>query len=160
MPLSEQELRTLEQLEAQLSAEDPKFASAMNSDPARRRRRQRAAVISGVVVLGFGLVIAGAFTKLAWLGLLGAVVLAGGAMYALQSPSRPDLGVVDASGRVRPRGATSRGRDQFSVTSLGGSTFGASSGRPQAATRRGGTSPFMDRMEERWERRRRENQGW
>ena len=33
MPLSEHELRTLEQLEAQLSAEDPKFASAMQADP-------------------------------------------------------------------------------------------------------------------------------
>ena len=44
MPLSEQERRALEELEAQLSAEDPKFASAMQADPERRRRRNEARI--------------------------------------------------------------------------------------------------------------------
>ena len=80
MPLSEHELRTLEQLEAQLSAEDPKFASTMQADPERRRRRRRALFAGAVCLAGLGLTAVGTYSSHMWLGLVGMLVIAAGAL--------------------------------------------------------------------------------
>ena len=50
MPLSEEELRLLEQMERALVEEDPKFASALRGTSFRRSARRRA-VMAGIVFL-------------------------------------------------------------------------------------------------------------
>ncbi|WP_238473689.1 DUF3040 domain-containing protein [Nocardioides cavernaquae] len=51
MPLSEEELRLLEQMERALTEEDPKFASTLRGSSFRRAARQRA-LLAGVAFLG------------------------------------------------------------------------------------------------------------
>lgn len=162
MPLSEHELRTLEQLEAQLAADDPKFVHAMNHDPARRRRRQRALMVGLVALAGLGLIIVAAVVKQTWLGLVGALVLTAGALLSLQTvvPPRPLDPQAERTNRAAPPEQSpvhaSGAMRGASVVSLPRAT--RSVGANRAAGR--GTSPFMARLEERWERRRRETQGW
>jgi uncharacterized membrane protein YkgB len=126
VPLSEHEQRLLAQMEQQLLAEDPKFASAMNGRRSLARRR----MVIGVVAVLVGLValIFAVAQKLILVGVLAFLVMLGGAVYAFSAPKSPGgpLGVVDASGATRAR----------------------RTGRPA----RGGT--FMQRLEERWDRRR------
>lgn len=155
MPLSEHELRTLEQLEAQLSAEDPKFASAMQADPERRRRRRRALLAGAVCLAGLGLTAVGTYSSHMWLGLVGMLVIAAGALLSVQTPSRPALHVVDPNsfeGITAQTGAHPASRMPRMA-------------RPARTARQRSSAPrtqgdFMQRMEQRWERRRYENQGW
>ena len=75
MPLSEEELRALEQMERALSAEDPKFASALQGTSLHRSQRRRA-LISGVAFVGgVGLLMAGVITGLWLVGILGFLVM-------------------------------------------------------------------------------------
>lgn len=124
MPLSEHEQRLLAQMEQQLLAEDPKFASAMNGRRSVMRRRLAIGVL-GVLVGLVGLVLAVAYQVIP-LGVLAFLVMLGGAVYAFSAPTaRGPRGVVDGPGIRPPRGA---------------------------AARRHGS--FMQRLEERWDRRR------
>lgn len=155
MPLSEHELRTLEQLEAQLSAEDPKFVSAMQADPERRRRRRRALLAGGVCLVGLLLTAAGTYFSLMWLGLLGMLVIAAGALFSVQAPSRPALRVVDPNsfdGLTSQMGAHPASRFPRPARATRAPQAGRAAPRAQG--------DFMQRMEQRWERRRYENQGW
>lgn len=158
MPLSEQERRALEELEAQLSAEDPKFASTMVSDPNRARRRRR--VLLGVLALaaGLALVVLAVTTRQTWLGAIGFLGMVFGVTYAVgtDADQRPDLHVVGSSSAQRAGGSGGAGR---SFPSVQGGFPG--SGKAKAKPARGASnSGFMQRLEERWDRRRRENQGW
>lgn len=75
MPLSEEELRQLEQMERALSQEDPKFASALRGTSLRRAQR-RHAVMAGVVVLGgVTLLMAGVVSRLWVIGVVGFLVM-------------------------------------------------------------------------------------
>lgn len=127
MPLSEHEQRLLAQMEQQLLAEDPKFASAMNGRRSLARRR----MIIGVLAVLVGMVVLVFAVAQQWIpvGVLAFLVMLGGAVYAFSAPKRPSgpLGVVDPSGQTRGR-------------------------RPGRAGAGGGT--FMQRLEERWDRRR------
>lgn len=83
MPLSEEEMRALEQMERALSAEDPKFASALQGTALQRSQRRRA-VLSGVVlVAGVGLLMAGAITGWWAVGVVGFVVMLGASTVGL-----------------------------------------------------------------------------
>ena len=59
VPLSEHEQRLLEQMEQQLSVEDPKFASAMRGSAARVKARRRMILGALGVLVGLGLVVLG-----------------------------------------------------------------------------------------------------
>lgn len=75
MPLSEEELRLLEQMERALSEEDPKFASALRGTALRRAQRRRA-ILDGVLLAGgVALLMTGAVTEIWALGILGFVVM-------------------------------------------------------------------------------------
>lgn len=146
MPLSEQEKRTLEQLEAQLAAEDPRFASAMGADPQRARHRRR--LLLGAVMAGAGtclLVLAVALHQVP-VGVLGFTLIVVGVAYAaVEVQPQPHLHSVEAltaqrAPRVHP-----------SVRPHPG--FGASSSPAKHGN-------FLATLEARWERRRYENQGW
>jgi hypothetical protein len=90
VPLSEEELRLLEQMERALSEEDPKFASTLRGSTLRRVARQRA-IIAGIVFLGgIALLMTGAITERIAVAVGGFVVMLASATYALSAlRSRP-----------------------------------------------------------------------
>ena len=133
MPLSEHEQRLLSQMEQQLLAEDPKFASAMRGS-VRARSAGRRLLVGGVgVVAGLlGLVLAVSFVSGALsvvLGIAAFLVMLAGAAYAVSPPKKHagPIGVVGPDGRPQPRPA------------------------PVKTPRRSG---FMERLEQRWQHRR------
>lgn len=136
VPLSEREQRLLEQMEQALSADDPKFASHMVADPARLRARRRLALGVLLLLLGAGALVAGVLIKNVPLGALGFAVMVGSGAYAIgpPGPGGPALGSVRPDGSVQ-RSPRRRRRDNS-----------AGQARPQGG--------FMQRMEQRWERRR------
>lgn len=96
MPLSEHEQRALEQIERALYAEDPKFAHSWRAradvHSVRRARIVRgvAAIIVGLGLLLGGVVIQGDNTVLGIvLGVIGFLLMLGGAWLALSTRQRP-----------------------------------------------------------------------
>ena len=80
MTLSEHEQRLLDSIERALYAEDPKFASTVRATDLRthiRRRTRRAALLFG---LGVVLLLAGVVIQQPVLGIVGFVVMLGGAL--------------------------------------------------------------------------------
>ena len=142
MPLSEEELRLLEQMERALVAEDPKLASTLRGT--RLRRHARRQMIAGVLVfvIGVALLMSGAVLQVIPLGIAGFVVMLASAYFTLtawRGQSQAPAAAAPASGdralRVIQGGKTRR------------------RGRAPKAPRQG---TMMERFEERW-RRRREN---
>lgn len=85
MPLSEEELRLLEQMERALSAEDPKFASALQGTSLRRAQRRRA-IVSGVVLVGgVALLMTGVISGISLVGVLGFLVMVGSTSIGLSA---------------------------------------------------------------------------
>lgn len=145
MPLSEEELRLLEQMERALVQEDPKFASTLRGTTLRRTVRRRAVVAGLCFLIGISMLMAGAILQLTPLGIAGFVVMLASATVGLTAwrgrsaaaepqPFR-DSGLTVIDGGRRFRG----GR-------------GGNGGR--------GSGSFMQRMEERWQRRRHDNGGF
>ena len=129
MPLSEYEQRVLEQMERQLTSDDPRLANTLQSRGGRRGIGRWVLVGVGFVG-GLLLLVAGAAMSQLWLGVIGFLLMFGAVAYAFAGPQQPGpVGVVGKNGSVtqRPRGK-----------------------RPAS---RGG---FMSRLEERWDRRRHE----
>ncbi|HEY9350184.1 MAG TPA: DUF3040 domain-containing protein [Acidothermales bacterium] len=136
MPLSDHEQRLLEQMERALYAEDPKFATTMRGADLRRRYRRRAVAAGFVFLLGIVVLMTGAISKNYPVGVAGFVVMLVSAWYAVTSwrrvPAVGEIGTFDPGGVEKPQVSRSK------------------PGRIAAARRRG----FMERMEERWRRRR------
>jgi hypothetical protein len=83
VPLSEEELRMLEQMERALSEEDPKFASTLRGTSARRAARRRAILAGVVFAVGVGTLLTGAVLTITPLGVAGFVVMLGAATVGL-----------------------------------------------------------------------------
>ena len=141
MPLSEEEQRMLEQLEQALAAEDPKFASTLRGSSARSRHRRFAFVAAGIFVVGIVLLMTGAIINQMFVGAAGFVLMLGGAYFGLTEWRRstqpePLYGVgSDKSGK--PKGKKGSGK---------------AARKPR--NRPAPSGSFMERMEERWRRRR------
>lgn len=129
MPLSEEEQRLLEQMEQALAAEDPKFASTLRGSTLRARLRRRVLISGAGFLVGTGLLMLGLILQLTpAVSVAGFVVMLTGAYVFVTSWRRG--GEVDAEEPAAPR-------------------------RPQPrAPRPASEGSFMDRMEERWRRRR------
>lgn len=131
MPLSEYEQRVLEQMERQLTSDDPRLANTLQS----RGRRG----IGRWLLVGFGflggllLLVAGAAMSQLWLGVIGFLLMFGAVAFAFAGPqsSSGPTGVVQPDGSVSSR---------------------AKRGARPAPPKRS----FMSRLEERWDRRRHE----
>ena len=143
MPLSEEELRLLEQMERALVAEDPKLASTLRGTALRRNARRRAFVAAAVFVVGVGVLMAGAIMRLTIVGIVGFVVMLGSAYIALVSWR----GQSRATGSTEPM-AVRPGKRGLSLI------HGGRSRKPRG---RGPRRPLMERFEERWQRRREQN---
>ena len=126
MPLSDEEARLLHQLEQSLAAEDPDFASTLRGSKFMARNR-RVAVLSALgFIAGLVVMFAGVVSKLTWLGVIGFLLMVGTAFVFTQAWKR-GIG----------------GRDDESAAPAGP--------RPRQQKPSGS---FVDRMEERWQRRR------
>ena len=141
MPLSEEELRLLEQMERALVEEDPKFAHTLRGTQGQRAGRRRAVIAGAVFVVGIAVLMTGAIAHLTAVGVAGFVIMLASAtvlVTALKAPSTAEaapfrdtpqgFGVVDGGRRTRAPRSMRAGRTQ--------------------------QGSFMDRMEERWRRRR------
>ena len=146
MPLSEEELRLLEQMERALVADDPKLASTMRGTTLRASARRRALVAALAFVVGVVVLMTGAVSKNTIVGVIGFVVMLVSAYLALtswrgqhrvaesaptaESGAHPSFSVIDG-GRARKRGPRS--------------------------SRSSSHHSMMERFEERWRRRRDQN---
>jgi hypothetical protein len=145
VPLSEEELRLLEQMERALVEEDPKLASTLRGTAFRRSARRRAIVAGACFVLGVVVLMTGAVARITPIGIAGFVIMLVSATIALtalrgQTQTAPD-----------PRTAAHPSHG-FTVID------GGRTGRLRRQRRSGGHS-FMSRVEDRW-RRRREDGGY
>ncbi len=152
MPLSEEELRLLEQMERALVEEDPKFASTLRGTSLRRSARRKVVLaaiglVAGIVVMMAGVVAGGSSSKsgLTWiivLGILGFLVMLGSATFGLAA-LRSQRNAATAPSEVPP---TTTGSPNFTL--IHGSR------RTRQPRRARSSGSFMERMEERWRRRR------
>ena len=102
MPLSEEELRALEQMERALVQEDPKLASTLRGT-SLRRAAQRRAILAGVCFVGgVAVLMAGAISRMTLVGLLGFLIMLVAATVAL-SAMRGTSGVRRAPIRPGPQ---------------------------------------------------------
>jgi len=85
VPLSEEELRLLEQMERALSEEDPKFANALRGTALRRAQRRQAVVAGVFLAGGVTLLMTGVITEVWAVGLLGFLVMLGSASTGLSA---------------------------------------------------------------------------
>jgi DUF3040 family protein len=144
VPLSEEEQRLLEQMERALADEDPKFASALRGISLRAHNRRRAVLGTLGFFVGVAVLMTGAVRASTALGVLGFVVMLGSAYVALSfwrrvsAPDDAGAAGIRSDPRLRPgKGPATR----------------RSPGRPSGSTKRD-SSGFMDRLEQRWRRRR------
>ncbi|MEV4976107.1 DUF3040 domain-containing protein [Streptomyces scopuliridis] len=128
MPLSEHEQRMLEQMERALYAEDPKFATALEGSGLRTYTRRRVYQAVAGFLVGIALLMAGMVAQQIWISVVGFLVMLGCAVLAVTGW----------------RKAPKPGQQQAA---------GGPSGGPAAAPSRQRRS-MMNRIEQRWQRRR------
>lgn len=150
MPLSEEELRLLEQMERALVEEDPKFASTLRGTSQRQSARRRAILAAGCFTTGIVVLMAGAITEVWAVGVVGFVIMLASAYVALTA-IKGQQAAASGSAEQRTAGHPSRG---FTVI------HGGRSARPRRLRRATSGGHFMERMEERWRRRREDNGGF
>ncbi|MEU6605977.1 DUF3040 domain-containing protein [Streptomyces shenzhenensis] len=130
MPLSEHEQRMLEQMERALYAEDPKFATALEGNGLRTYTRRRAYQAVAGFLVGIALLMAGMVAQQIWVSVVGFLVMLGCAVLAVTGWRKaPKPGEQPAAGAPHTRRQT----------------------RPKRS--------LMDRIEQRWQRRRDEQGG-
>lgn len=130
MALSNEEQRLLEQMEAALAAEDPKLVNALRGTGTRRVHRRRAAIAGVGFFAGLALLITGMSTYL-FLSVLGFVIMVAAAVTAIYSWQHVGTNADPGRSTDRPKARQSSGPDD--------------------------SQGFMDKMEERWRRRRDES---
>jgi hypothetical protein len=135
VPLSEHEQRMLEQMERALYAEDPKFATALEGSGLRTYTRKR--VYQAVVgfLVGIALLMAGMVAQQIWISVVGFLVMLGCAVLAV------------TGWRKAPKPGEQ------------GAGAAAAQGGPQARRQTRQRRSVMDRIEQRWQRRRDEQGG-
>ncbi len=83
MPLSEEELRLLEQMERALVQDDPKLASTMRGTTLRRNARRRVLYAGVGLLVGIAILMAGAIVRITPVGIAGFVIMLAAAMVGL-----------------------------------------------------------------------------
>ncbi|MEU0377394.1 DUF3040 domain-containing protein [Streptomyces cyaneofuscatus] len=129
MPLSEHEQRMLEQMERALYAEDPKFATALEGSGLRTYTRKRVYQAVAGFLVGIALLMAGMVAQQIWISVVGFLVMLGCAVLAVTGWRK-----APKPGEQQP--AAADGGDDGS--------------RRRPRQRRS----VMNRIEQRWQRRR------
>ncbi|MGW8887713.1 DUF3040 domain-containing protein [Streptomyces sp. NPDC055749] len=127
MPLSEHEQRMLEQMERALYAEDPKFATALEGSGLRTYTRRRVYQAVAGFLVGIALLMAGMVAQQIWISVVGFLVMLGCAVLAVTGWRK-----APKPGEQQPAGSGAKGE------------------RRQPKQRRS----MMNRIEQRWQRRR------
>jgi hypothetical protein len=120
----------LAQMEEQLHADDPRLAEALGESGGPNLRK-----VAGICAL-----VGGVAQGWIWLGVLGFIAMAGGLLLALSPSNGKPSGRAAASGGGNGGGGARRGSSPS-----GGS--GPSGGRTTS------TKSFMERQQEKWEKR-------
>ena len=136
MPLSEEELKLLEQMERALVEEDPKFASTLRGTAFRHSARRRAILAGLVFAVGIALLFVGVLTEW-YVGIAGFVLMLGSATLGLGAIRGRQAAASDPRVTDHPSG----------LTSIDG-------GRRTRRSRTRSSASFMERMDARWRRRR------
>lgn len=157
MPLSEEELRALEQIERAYASEDPKFVSMLQGRTLRSSVRMRSLVAGVVFLLGVAILLGGvmaeAGTVSVVLGALGFVVMLCSAM----------VGLAAWRGQQAPEEAPSTADALFDfddsprrLHSIDGGRASKPKRQPRVrrAPKQASHGTFMQRVEQRWQRRR------
>jgi hypothetical protein len=129
VPLSEHEQRLLEQIERALVDDDPKFASSVRTGDRRLKARRKLQLGALLVLVGLAVLVGGAVAPSVPLGVLGFLVMFGGAALGVLN-YRSATGAVETGPAGQRGGSTARGRG----------------GRPRR-------QPLKNRLEERFRRR-------
>lgn len=137
MPLSEEEQRLLQQMEQALAAEDPSLASTLRGSKMRARNRRQAVAAGFGFVLGIGVLMIGVIATLTVVGVVGFLVMLGTA-YLFITAWRRGFGSADDDSDDDSDEPEHEHHGPRGLRSL----------RPS------GSGSFMERMEERWRRRR------
>jgi len=147
VPLSEEELRLLEQMERALVEEDPKFASTLRGTTLRQSARRKAIVAGVVFVGGIVVLMSGVIAELPVVGIIGFVIMLASAT----------VGLAVLRGQRRVSSETSR--QGGNAPTRGGFTVveGGRVGKTRRQRHHSSGTSFMERMEERWRRRREDN---
>jgi len=136
MPLSEHEQRLLDEMERNLYQNDADFVANISQAP-RHKPAYRAIVLGILIaVVGVAALILGVATRLWFVGIIGFLLMFAGVMVAI-TPGRSGRGRESSFGAQGP------------ASSGGAGTRGAGG----AGRQRPGSADFMDRMNERWEKR-------
>jgi hypothetical protein len=114
-------------MEEALYAEDPRFASRIEKTKSRALGRGRIVIGVAAGIVGLALIIFAAMTSSIWLGAIGFAAMVGGIVWAI-TPAKPRLGTVAENGTVTPTKSSKSGANKH--------------------------GSFMDRLEERWDKRR------
>jgi Protein of unknown function (DUF3040) len=130
VPLSEHEQRLLEQIERALVDDDPKFASTVRTGDRRLKARRKLQLGALLVVVGLAALVGGAVASSVILGVLGFLVMFGGAALGV-------LNYKTATGAVE-------------TGTAGGARGTGGAGRGKGRGRR---PPLKTRLEERFRRR-------
>ncbi|WP_151772841.1 DUF3040 domain-containing protein [Streptomyces abyssomicinicus] len=127
MPLSEHEQRMLEQMERALYAEDPKFATALEGSGLRTYTRRRVYQAVAGFLVGIALLMTGMVAQQIWIGVVGFLVMLGCAVLAVTGWRKgPKPGEQPPADAPGAPGAAAQARKRS----------------------------VMDRIEQRWQRRR------
>jgi predicted lipid-binding transport protein (Tim44 family) len=129
VPLSDHEQRMLEQMERALYAEDPKFATTLEGSELRTYTRKRVYQAIAGFLLGIALLMGGMVAQQIWLSVVGFLIMLGCAGFG-----------VTAWRRSPPPGEAQSGSPAGPA---------ARPARPHKQRR-----SMMNRIEERWQRRR------
>lgn len=136
----------LEQMERALVQEDPKLASTLRGTSLRRTARRRAMAAGVAFAAGIAVLMGGAISEYWVVGIVGFVIMLASATVAVTA-----LRGQQAASAAPPR-STQSATHGFTVIDGGRSGRSRRSRRPASAH-----GSFMERMEQRWRRRRDEN---
>lgn len=136
MPLSEHEQKMLEQMERALYAEDPKFASQMKGRNSGGPPRKRLLTGLAVAFIGMVLIVGGVTISQIWLGGVGFAAMVAGVAWAFSGP-RATEGTAPTAARGRRTGSS----------------------KPKQPKKQQSGGSFMQRMENRWDDRKRGQEG-
>jgi hypothetical protein len=132
VPLSEHEQRLLEQIERALVDDDPKFASTVRTGDRRLKARRKMQLGALLIVVGLAILVGGgAVARSVPLGVLGFLVMFGGAALGVLNYRAATGAVETGSGPAGARGSSTPGR----------------------RGNRAGRQPLKSRLEERFRRR-------
>ncbi len=115
MPLSEHEQRLLDQIERQLYADDPKFASAVRSHDLKSHLIRRVKRFAALLVVGLAALVAGAIIRNVVVGVAGFLLMLAAALViarGLQRLSRGEGTGREGKGGGRGRGPRTSFRDR------------------------------------------------